>query len=94
MDKLIDRLPEKSHKELSDGKLSLEAAEFYTSMQEQAKYMFGYPAHRYPLSLRTQYLLLQHYTAPFSNNCGDIDERGNYAMDTKDIEKRIVQLYA
>ena len=94
MDKLIDRLPEKSHKELSDGKLSLEAAKFYTSMQEEAKYMFGYPAHRYPISLKTQYLLLQHYTAPFSNNCGDIDERGNYAMDTKDIEKRIVQLYA
>jgi len=71
-----------------------EAEAFYSHNRELARYMFGYPAYYRPLSPLTQKLLLLHYTSPFSNNCGDIEERGNYAMDTKDMEKRIVGLYA
>lgn len=70
------------------------ANEFYAGVNASAKYMFGFPANHAPLSLATQYLLLLHYTAPLSNNCGDVDERGNYAMDSKEIEKRIVKIFA
>lgn len=70
------------------------AKAFYSEKEDACRYMFGYPSYRYPLSPLTQYLLTLHYQAPFANNCGDIEERGNYAMDTKDMEKRIVQLYA
>ncbi len=71
-----------------------EAQAFYNEKQKLAYYMFGYPSYRYPLSPLTQKLLALHYNSPFANNCGDIDERGNYAMDTKEVEKRIVGLYA
>ena len=71
-----------------------EALAFYEEKQQISHYMFGYPSYQYPLSPLTQYLLTLHYNAPFANNCGDIDERGNYVMDTKDVEKRIVGLYA
>ena len=54
-----------------------QASDFYAQLQEKARYMFGYPAYHAPLSERTQALLAMHYAAPFSNNCGDIDERGN-----------------
>ena len=71
-----------------------DAQAFYQEKEAASFYMFGYPSYRYPLSPLTQHLLTMHYRAPFANNCGDIEERGNYAMDTKDVEKRIVGLYA
>lgn len=80
--------------DLEQNAIVAEATAFYQEKQETSYYMFGYPSYRYPLSTLTQYLLNLHYNAPFANNCGDIEERGNYAMDTKDIEKRIVGLYA
>ena len=94
MKELIYDLREETLRALEEEKISVEAKEFYENNRALGAYMFGYPAHRYPLSPLTQYLLLKHYTSPFSNNCGDIDERGNYAMDTKTVEKRIVGLYA
>jgi len=74
--------------------LIVQAENFYAANAKSAETMFGYPSHTTPLSAKTQYLLLLHYTSPFSNNCGDIDERGNYSMDTKAVEKRIVGLFA
>lgn len=71
-----------------------EAEKFYKENCEKSRYMFGYPSYHYPVSDFTKALLMMHYSSPFSNNCGDIDERGNYAMDTKEMEKRIVGLYA
>ena len=70
------------------------ANDFYNKVNGSSKKMFGYPAHCTDISLTTQYLILLHYTAPLSNNCGDVDERGNYAMDSKEIEKRIVTIFA
>ena len=70
------------------------ASEFYDRVNTSAKRMFGFPAYHAPISLATQYLLLLHYTAPLSNNCGDVDERGNYAMDSKEVEKLIVKIFA
>lgn len=88
------QLPTQLQKELSASPISEEAVSFYEKNGKAVKRMFGYPAHHVSLSLRTQYLLLMHYAAPFSNNCGDVEERGNYAMDTKDVEKNILRLYA
>ena len=71
-----------------------EAEAFYQCNRERAHVMFGYPSNNVRLSPTTKALLEQHYESPFANNCGDIDERGYYAMDTKDVEKRIVGLFA
>ncbi len=94
MKELRFQLPKKLQKELSASPISEEAAAFYEQNGNAVKRMFGYPARHVTLSARTQYLLLMHYAAPLSNNCGDVDERGNYAMDTKSIEKRILRLFA
>jgi len=94
MHKLHEFLPEKLQNELCDFQVSKDAHAFYDGNHEKVKNMFGYPAYGVKLSLLTQYLLLLHYTSPFSNNCGDIDERGNYDMDTKDVEKKIVNLFS
>ena len=76
------------------GQFQCEATDFYKENCEKSRYMFGYPSYHYPISDFTKELLMMHYSSPFSNNCGDINERGNYAMDTKTMEKRIVGLYA
>ncbi|MBQ8230039.1 MAG: hypothetical protein IJZ32_05045 [Clostridia bacterium] len=94
MHKLFSHLPKELTDTFAKTEISVEASEFYSQNREKARYMFGYPSYNYPLSPLTQYLLLEHYTSPFSNNCGDIEERGNYAIDTKAVEKRIVGLYA
>ena len=94
MEKLFTQLPKELTEKFEQKETVQEAQTFYAEKMQEARYMFGYPAYHYALSPLTQYLLLMHYTSPFSNNCGDIDERGNYAMDTKRIEKKIVGLYA
>jgi len=94
MKQLRFQLPKDLQKELTSLDVTIEAASFYQKTEKAVKRMFGYPAHHVPLSPATQYLLLMHYAAPFSNNCGDVDERGNYSMDTKDVEKKILHLYA
>ena len=71
-----------------------EAEEFYAQSKRLAETMFGYPSYNAKLSALTQHLLLLHYNSPFSNNCGDINEHGNYKMDTKQTEKKIVGLFA
>ncbi|MBP5177414.1 MAG: hypothetical protein ILP02_02385 [Clostridia bacterium] len=74
---------------------TLEKAEaFYAENAKKAATMFGYPSRNVSLSPVTRRLLMMHYDSPFSNNCGDIDERGNYLMDTKQTEKKIVGLFA
>ncbi len=94
MDELLTHLPKEYATIFARTETAEEAALFYVDNRNSARYMFGYPAHYNPISPLTQYLLLMHYASPFSNNCGDIEERGNYAMDTKEMEKRIVGLYA
>ena len=71
-----------------------DAESFYAQNEKAARTMFGYPTNNVKLSPITQYLVLLHYNSPCTNNCGDINERGNYRMDTKDVEKKIVKLFA
>lgn len=91
---LLDQLEKSVSERLSVEEISKEASGFYAAGETAAKTMFGYPSHYVPLSELTQYLLLMHYNSPFANNCGDIDERGNYSMDSKAVEKRILTLFA
>lgn len=100
MEKLIDFLNPNMPTDNADlaavfrSDIVADASEFYSRVNDSAKRMFGFPAYHANVSLTTQYLLLLHYTAPLSNNCGDVDERGHYAMDSKEIEKRIVKIFA
>ncbi len=94
MKELRFQLPKKLQKDISTSPVCEEATAFYEKNGKAVRRMFGYPARHVTLSARTQYLLLMHYAAPLSNNCGDVDERGNYAMDTKSVEKEILRLFA
>lgn len=94
MEKLYNYLQQDIRQELENTPIAQEAQAFYAENTNRAECMFGYPSNNVTLSPLTQYLLLRHYNSPFSNNCGDVEERGNYALDTKDIERRIVQFYA
>lgn len=94
MKKLYKYLQQTIREDLENTPIAQEAQAFYEENARLAEGMFGYPSNNVNLSPLTQYLLLHHYTSPFSNNCGDVEERGNYVMDTKDVERRIVQFYA
>lgn len=80
--------------EFSNPTIAKDALAFYGDILRKAQTMFGYPSNNVRLSPLTQHLLRLHYAAPFSNNCGDVEERGNYSMDTKDVERKIVRFYA
>ena len=67
---------------------------FYAEQNEKSKIMFGYPTNIEPLSPLTAYFFFRDVQAPLANNCGDNYERGNYRMDSKEIEKKIVSLFA
>lgn len=94
MNKLYKDLPQAILDAFQNEQIVQEAKTFYSKNKSLVGTMFGYPANNIYTSKLTQYLLLLHYTSPFSNNCGDIDEEGNYALDTKKIEKKIVGIFA
>ena len=56
MDKLFTHLTQDFKKEYENTEIAVQALQFYQKNREAAKYMFGYPAYHYPLSLTTQYL--------------------------------------
>lgn len=57
-------------------------------------YMFGYPANMEDQSYAIQYLRNIESQMYLMNNCGDPYQLGNYGMDSKEIEKRIINLFA
>ena len=104
MKNVYDYLPETEKKACEDiypdGKnndcLTEQAATFYSKNSEKATCLFGYPSYNVKLSEKTKALLLMHYSSCFSNNCGDISEAksSNYSLDTKFIERKIVDLFS
>ena len=64
----------------------IECEEFYRENLRLRKYHFGYPANM--LERTPLYDLLSEYERMgfLSNNCGDTFEKGNYRMDSKEIE--------
>ena len=68
--------------------------EFYVKNLQRRDYMFGYPANMEDYSYSTQYLRHLESKMYLMNNCGDPYQRGNYRMDSKSIEKKIISLVA
>lgn len=56
------------------------------------EYMFGYPANMMEDSSFVKYLRYLESKMFLINNCGAINEHGNYKMDNKDIEKDIIDI--
>lgn len=72
----------------------VECEKFYEESLKLRKYHFGYPAN---MLVRTPlYNIFSAYERSgfLSNNCGDTFEKGNYRMDSKDIEKDILRMFA
>ena len=57
-------------------------------------FMFGYPANMQDDSFCTQYLRGMESRLYLMNNCGDPYQKGNYGMDSKDLEQKIISLVA
>ncbi|MBR2721594.1 MAG: aminotransferase class V-fold PLP-dependent enzyme [Clostridia bacterium] len=68
--------------------------ESYQKNLRRRNYMFGYPANLEDDSYATQYLRHLESKMFLMNNCGDPYQRGNYRMDSKAIEKKIIALVA
>lgn len=56
--------------------------------------MFGYPANMEDYSYTTSYLRHLESKMYLMNNCGDPYQKGNYDMDSKSTEKKIISLVA
>lgn len=67
---------------------------FYVNNLKKRDYMFGYPANMETYSYSVQYLRSIESQMYLMNNCGDPYQLGNYGMDSKCIEKRIIKLIA
>lgn len=68
--------------------------EYYLKNLQKRDYMFGYPANMEDYSYSTQYLRHLESKMYLMNNCGDPYQRGNYRMDSKAIEKKIISTVA
>lgn len=71
-----------------------ECIEFYNKSMQLRESHFGYPANmsqRSPLVDAFRFIEAYGYLA---NNCGDVNETGNYQMDSKKIERDILKIFA
>ncbi|MBE6585652.1 MAG: hypothetical protein E7645_03895 [Ruminococcaceae bacterium] len=67
---------------------------YYARNLQRRKYMFGYPANMEDYSYTTSYLRHLESKMYLMNNCGDPYQKGNYGMDSKSTEKKIISLVA
>ena len=67
---------------------------YYVRNLQRRRYMFGYPANMEDYSYTTSYLRHLESKMFLMNNCGDPYQKGNYGMDSKSTEKKIVSLVA
>ena len=67
---------------------------YYANNLQKRKYMFGYPANMEDYSYTTSYLRHLESKMYLMNNCGDPYQKGNYGMDSKSTEKKIISLVA
>ncbi len=66
----------------------------FAANQSRRERMFGYPANMQDDSFCTQYLRHMESRLYLMNNCGDPYQRGNYGMDSKELEQRIITMMA
>ena len=67
---------------------------FYQNNLDKHDYMFGYPANMEKDGYLLSYLRYLESKMYLMNNCGDPYERGNYGMDSKEVEREILQTFA
>ena len=67
---------------------------YYADNLQKRLYMFGYPANMEDYSYSTGYLRHLESKMYLMNNCGDPYQKGNYSMDSKSTEKKIIKLIA
>lgn len=68
--------------------------ELYNNNLLKRDYMFGYPANMEEYSYITSYLRFLESKLYLMNNCGDPYQRGNYGMDSKEVEREIIKMFA
>ncbi len=94
MNKYISSLDlnEKDLQKLKD--VVLECLNFYEKNAELRTHHFGYPANMCEKSILFDILKSIEKDGFLANNCGDVNEVGNYQMDSKKIERDILRLFA
>ena len=80
--------------EKEDREYAAKVDEYYARNLMRRKYMFGYPANMENFSYTTSYLRHLESKMYLMNNCGDPYQKGNYGMDSKSTEKKIIALVA
>ena len=80
--------------EKEDREYAAKVDEYYARNLMRRKYMFGYPANMESYSYTTSYLRHLESKMYLMNNCGDPYQKGNYGMDSKSTEKKIIALVA
>ena len=77
-----------------DGEYVERIERYYADNLKKRLYMFGYPANMEDYSYATGYLRHLESKMYLMNNCGDPYQKGNYGMDSKSTEKKIIKLVA
>lgn len=86
---------DKISKIFDEDKAYLESVEnFYEDNHKKREYMFGYPSNMENDSCLSSYLRYLESKLYLMNNCGDPYERGNYGMDSKETERKILEIFA
>ena len=80
--------------EREDSEYIAKVDRYYSNNLRKRKYMFGYPANMEDYSYTTSYLRHLESKMYLMNNCGDPYQKGNYGMDSKSTEKKIISLVA
>ncbi len=80
--------------EREDSEYIAKVDKYYRDNLCKRKYMFGYPANMEDYSYTTSYLRHLESKMYLMNNCGDPYQKGNYGMDSKSTEKKIISLVA
>lgn len=85
---------EEISKYLEEDEKIVEFAELFLKSNLQLKNtMFGYPANSKDDTATVEYLRFLEGKLPLINGCGDPNEQGNYKMDNKQIENKIIDLF-
>lgn len=80
--------------EKEDSEYIVKVDKYYANNLRKRRYMFGYPANMEDYSYTTSYLRHLESKMYLMNNCGDPYQKGNYGMDSKSTEKKIISLVA
>jgi histidine decarboxylase len=73
---------------------AIKCDEYYKNNLRERGFHFGYPANMLKRSFLYRVMAQYEYSGFLSNNCGDTYNSSKYKMDSKAIEKNILELFA